>query len=828
MRQTLLALSLFLVVGYLDAKSLKKDISNPFKSHFDEAYQLFPTIERGILEAVAYTNTRFTHLKENEAPSCIGMPKAYGVMGLIENGQGYFRNNLITVSELSSYSVEEMKSDARKSILAYAKAFSVIRPVIRGPLNYYSSEFPEAYKLYKLSELPTNTTGETFAFETQLYSILSFLNDPDKAAKFNFTVFSIDLKKVFGEENYKILSASHIVVSEREIKNSSGDLYKNSGGNEVQSPDYGPALWTAAATCNYSVGRSAAVSAVTIHFVQGSYAGCISWFQNCAASVSAHYVVRSSDGQITQMVLESNTGWHVGNQNSYTVGIEHEGYVSQPSWYTVAMYQSSAALSADICASHGIDPGRTGYWPWMPTTYYNASSIPGSCTHVKGHMHYPNQSHTDPGQYWDWEYYYKLINPAPAAISYTAASGTFYDSGGPTGNYVDDERTVWTIAPTNATTVSLTVNNLNIENTWDYLFIYDGNDVWSPLIGLYTGTNSPGTVTSTGGVITVEFRSDCSANQTGWNANWTSNASAPPSNLNVLASTCPQIDVTFNWTNTGNGWYIDVSTDPNFTTFFNKNVSNLVTESCPGGFCDFPSCTNYLKFEPGTTYYWRIWDGNAHTLGQNFTTPVCTYADNNCNGSWDDTGGPSGAYAGNEDYTFTISPTNATSVTINFNSFDLELNYDSLYIYDGASISSPLLGAYTGTNSPGQVTSTGGSMTVHFISDPFVENAGFTSTWTCTQLSTGIPENENGFVNVFPNPFSGSATLEMDLAFTSDVQIRLYSVLGNLLHEHNADNVSPGKFQYLISTADLGLASGVYFLSVQSGKYIQSIRLVIE
>jgi hypothetical protein len=61
--------------------------------------------------------------------------------------------------------------------------------------------------------------------------------------------------------------------------------------------------------------------------------------------VSSHYVVRSSDGQITQMVAEKDTAWHARSANPYSIGIEHEGYVDQPSWFTDAMYRSSAALT---------------------------------------------------------------------------------------------------------------------------------------------------------------------------------------------------------------------------------------------------------------------------------------------------------------------------------------------------------------------------------------------------------------------------------------------------------------------------------------------------
>jgi len=172
----------------------------------------------------------------------------------------------------------------------------------------------------------------------------------------------------------------------------------------LASTDYGPAVWNPAAACNYTAGRTTPVTHVTIHTTEGSYASTISWFQNCSSQVSAHYVVRSSDGQITQMVKESDKAWHVGTSNGYTVGIEHEGYIADPgTWYTSAMYNASAALSRDILASLGLSQkvfDGSGGWNAVP-----ADSI----YDVKGHVNFSNQTHTDPGSGWDWPRYKTLV-----------------------------------------------------------------------------------------------------------------------------------------------------------------------------------------------------------------------------------------------------------------------------------------------------------------------------------------------------------------------------------------------------------------------------------
>jgi hypothetical protein len=183
------------------------------------------------------------------------------------------------------------------------------------------------------------------------------------------------------------------------------------------------------------------------------------------------------------------------------------------------MYATTADLCFDISQSgYGISSLRTAYFPWAATTNYNATSTPGSCVKIKGHQHFPNQTHTDPGQYWDWDYFYKLVNPNTPTTTLSTPSGDFYDSGGQVGVYNSDERTLTLIAPIGASSISVTFQSFDLEEDWDYMYIYEGTDVFSPLIGYYTGTNNPGTVTSNNGNLLFEFRSDCAITEAGWEA----------------------------------------------------------------------------------------------------------------------------------------------------------------------------------------------------------------------------------------------------------------------------------------------------------------------
>ena len=794
---------------------------NSFAAYFQKAYDEHPTIPKGILEAVAYTNSHFHHIEHNpgDPESCMGLPKYYGVMGLVQDGKNYFQENLHTVASLSRFTQQEIIDSPEKNILAYADAYEQVQNYLLAgtkienqiPVLVFLSEIPD----------PSTSSGQmlanNFAMNTHLYSVLSFLNSPDCARKYDFQQYNIDLSKFFGEENYKVLSSSYVTISSEKISDKNGNTFKGNNPVSAMAPDYPPALWVASP--NYSSRNSTAITAVTIHDIEGSYAGCISWFQNTSSQVSAHYVARSSDGQLTQMVLESNKAWHVGSENPYTVGIEHEGYVNQTGWYTIAMYNSSAALVADICADNNIPPLRTLFQPWGSTTYYNQSGIPGACTKVKGHMHFPNQTHNDPGPNWDWDYYYKQINPQPAATVYTAASGNVYDSGGTGGNYSDDERLVWTISPTAATSVTLTFSSFDVENTWDYLYVYDGTDVWAPLIGYYTGNTNPGTLVANSGSMTLEFRSDCATNTTGWNATWSSNATTvTPANLAVTNVGCPSLGVNLNWQNSGANWYVDVSDDPGYSYYWNKAVSNLTTIGCPGGFALNTNPSSFLAFQPNTTYYWRIWDGTSHTNGSPFTTPNCVYMDTSCSGSFDDTGGPSASYSGNEDWTDVIQPGFATSVTMNFTSFDLETNFDSLWIYDGQPVPpNTLIGIYTGTVSPGTVTANSGVMTVRFKSDPFVNNAGWTATWNCVSTTGVNEENNPALITIFPNPSNGQFAIS---GLNSPALLSVFDVLGQNITEEKISNNEP---------VELKAKAGLYFYKLKNENgIISSGKIIVE
>lgn len=104
-----------------------------------------------------------------------------------------------------------------------------------------------------------------------------------------------------------------------------------------------------------------------------------------------------------------------------------------------------------------------------------------------------------------------------------------------------------------------------------------------------------------------------------------------------------------------------------------------------------------------------------------------------CTDSIFDMGGPNRNYYDAESYVYTIAPTGANKVQLNFSKMDLEQGFDSLYVFNGNTTAGTLLGAYTGTVVPAMIVSTSPSITLKFKSDNATNKTGFKAIYTCIQ-----------------------------------------------------------------------------------------------
>lgn len=142
-----------------------------------------------------------------------------------------------------------------------------------------------------------------------------------------------------------------------------------------------------------------------------------------------------------------------------------------------------------------------------------------------------------------------------------------------------------------------------------------------------------------------------------------------------------------------------------------------------------------------------------------------------CSGVLYDDGG-TGDYSNNSESTITIAPTGAMSVALNFTSFDMESGYDYLYIYDGPSTASPLIGQYDGTSLPngGTITSSGGAITIQQITDAGVIGGGYEINWLCnipnaapnTTFTANTTESCTGVIQFTDHSSNGPITWHWD------------------------------------------------------------------
>ncbi|MEV0586292.1 N-acetylmuramoyl-L-alanine amidase [Nonomuraea sp. NPDC050310] len=327
--------------------------SGPLNAAFERAARAHD-VPRDLLAAIAYNETHFD--SHDGKPSASG---GYGVMHLVSNPSV---KALEKAASLTGQRARALQRDNAANILGGAAL-----------LRAYATE------------LGLTTNGDIGGWY-QAVARYSNASDPAVARLYADAVYAtLGTGLTADATGEQIAIPAQPFIADRGAYAEAADL----AALAAASPDYPNASWVPASSSNYTAASREsdyAIDRIIIHVTQGSYAGAISWFQNPSAQVSAHYVIRSNDGAITQMVRDKDIAWHAGNwtYNTRSIGIEHEGWVSQASWFTDAMYRSSAALTAHLANRYGIPKTRS---------------------YIIGHNEVPGATHTDPGPHWDWNKY---------------------------------------------------------------------------------------------------------------------------------------------------------------------------------------------------------------------------------------------------------------------------------------------------------------------------------------------------------------------------------------------------------------------------------------
>lgn len=158
------------------------------------------------------------------------------------------------------------------------------------------------------------------------------------------------------------------------------------------------------------------IDQVVIHDTEGSLTSALDAFQCPASSASCdptsiQYII-DSDGTVYQVVREQDIAYHDGNfwSNMHSIGIEHVGFdATGYEWYNSAQYQASARLVAYLLKKYHLPLDRTHI---LAHGTVAASTLAVSPNHV------------DPGPYWLWDYYFRLISQQGVPLVNTALPNT--------------------------------------------------------------------------------------------------------------------------------------------------------------------------------------------------------------------------------------------------------------------------------------------------------------------------------------------------------------------------------------------------------------------
>ena len=395
-----------------------------YPGYFERAYERFPSLPRGVLEAIAYAETNWTHVAPDphEAAGHRHMPASHGVMGLYR-GEG-FANQVAEGAKLLGVSERLVMLDPETNILAAAALLARAAKAeghsgraddgveaMAGALARYAGYGPGDGRIHG------------FARQSFAYEVLQTLSRGVDADGIRIPAMPVEMARAFPPDRLALLSAPALRMDHAADSITALDAPEavaapardggKAGDIRRAALDFGEAIWNPAHATNYSTAGNSR-SAVIMHTIEGSYAGGISWFQNPAANVSAHYVIRRSDGQVTQMVREHHQAWHAAYHNHYTIGIEHDGRAADAGNWTAAMVNASARLTRSICARQPVNCASA----WQGPGYDHWRVVPDS-VRIKGHgMLTSNQNRYDPGRYFPWANFYTLINngaPPPAA-----------------------------------------------------------------------------------------------------------------------------------------------------------------------------------------------------------------------------------------------------------------------------------------------------------------------------------------------------------------------------------------------------------------------------
>jgi hypothetical protein len=311
------------------------------------------------------------------------------------------------------------------------------------------------------------------------------------------------------------------------------------------------------------------------------------------------------------------------------------------------------------------------------------------------------------------------------------AGDHFYDTGGATGNYQNNENYSKTIYPEKVgDRIKAVFNSFDLENGYDFMSIYNGPNNTYPLLYRGTGNLSPRTIKSShlSGSLTFNFTSDAIIPKSGWDATIICEPLPPcPEeivNFSTLSKTTTS--ATISWTNTLgiSEWEIEIVPKGNAQTGVGIPVSSNVY------------IANNLTSNTWYDFYVRS-KCSAGFSGWSNSYSFNTNADYCAGDHFYDNGGPNGDYPSYAFQNVTIYPnTSGDRVKAIFNSFELNQS-DIFEIYNSTNSGGELLYSKNLNNNiaPTTIAATNpqGALTFYFSSSSQT-NKGWNATIVCEPL----------------------------------------------------------------------------------------------
>jgi len=158
---------------------------------------------------------------------------------------------------------------------------------------------------------------------------------------------------------------------------------------------------------------------------------------------------------------------------------------------------------------------------------------------------------TDVGGYSSWQSVVGNIFPgnnypySPSCqTNITSRHGTIEDGSGPVENYENDMDCSWLLTPQTGQdsiqSITISFDRFDLEEN-DLLTIYDGREPSTAVIGSFTGSEIPETITSTSNEVLIKFTSDENNTSSGWMISYSSNLPEFCENHKVLTEPSGEI-----------------------------------------------------------------------------------------------------------------------------------------------------------------------------------------------------------------------------------------------------------------------------------------------